>query len=37
MPNEPEEPELPLFQTIVIAVLLWLALAVLFVCAMYWL
>jgi len=38
MPKEPdEEPELPLFQAIVIAVLLWVALAALFLCAMYWL
>jgi hypothetical protein len=38
MPNEPdEEPELPLFQAIVIAVLLWVALTILFLWAMYWL
>ena len=38
MPKEPdEEPELPLFPAIVIAVLLWVALAALFLCAMYWL
>ena len=38
MPNEPdEEHELPLVQAIIIAVLLWVGLAALFLCAMYWL
>jgi hypothetical protein len=38
MPNEPdEEPELPLLHALVIALLLWLALALLFAAAMYWL
>lgn len=38
MPNEPDqEHELPLVQAIFIAVLLWVGLAALFLCAMYWL